>query len=221
MTRAKKLALLLLLFPLVTAEASSLKSCLKQSYIQLTSFYKRPVEVNELGYSEKIMNNILQNESQVAEQLTKNEVPKDILKSFQYRRKGKPTLKPVTVFRGLCIDIEKFDPAYQGQKWAHQDEIFVAPELEIAAAFGSVSSRVKAARESGQLSRNSMIIVEYEVPDYLINRSRAYDLLQTDYFNSQKNFIKRIGVLKLDDAPGTISFPIPKVDPSKIEWVDY
>ena len=221
MTRAIKLAFIFLLFPLLTAEASSYKSCLQKSLLQILKIERQPVDLRVLGYSEKITHKLLQNESLVAWQIMKNEVPQEISKSIQYRRVGKPTVKPVTVYRGLAIDVEKFDPAFKGKKWASENEIFVAPELEIAAAFGSVSSRVEAAKASGQMSRNSIIIVEYEVPDYLINRSRGYDLLQSGHFNNQENFIKRIGVLNLEDAPKSIKFPIQKVDQSRIKWIDY
>ncbi len=161
----------------------------------------------KLGYSESVSKKIINNEPKIAAVLASGKVPKEIKKSIQYRRAVAPTTNPVTIYRGISVAPEYFDIHFIPNYFANPNEIFVTPHLKEAAYWPSLKTRTESPLSIGKMPRNTVTIIEYEVPDYLIYRGRHQDILYTEQFNGHENFIKRIGEISIEDA---IHFDINK-----------
>jgi hypothetical protein len=175
-------------------------------FSKLPFFYQLKVEatidkLEKFGFSENIANKIIHNEPEIAEVIANGKAPKEIRKAIQYRRnKKEPTVAAVKVYRGLAIDLDKFDPNYVPHQFARAEEIYVTPSIEAAAKWAARDNRMNISKENGSMTGNSIVVVEFEVPDYLIYRGKHEDIIYSDGIKNQSNFVKRIGVIKVEDV---------------------
>lgn len=180
-------------------------------------FYQLKVEatvdkLEKFGFSEKIAHKMLQNEPEIAEVVANGKAPKEIRKSIQYRRNRKePTVDAVKIYRGLAIDIDKFDPDFVPHQFSRADELYVTPSMEAAAKWAARDNRMNISKANGSMTGESIVVVEYEVPDYLIYRGKHEDIIYRETIKNQGNFVKRIGVISVKDVQYGF-------DPANITW---